>query len=44
MLALAASERVGAFALPRVQDGFATALEAACRRVRLPTTAWCRVR
>lgn len=30
MLAQAAAERVGAFALPRVRDGFATAIEAAC--------------
>ena len=30
MLAQAASERVGTFALPRVRDGFASALEAAC--------------
>jgi glycosyltransferase involved in cell wall biosynthesis len=30
MLAEAASERVSAFALPRVRDGFASALEAAC--------------
>ncbi|HEV3130590.1 MAG TPA: glycosyltransferase family 4 protein [Acidimicrobiales bacterium] len=29
-LAQAASERVGTFALPRVQDGFLSALEAAC--------------
>lgn len=29
-LARAASERVGAFALPRVREGFASALEAAC--------------
>ncbi len=29
LLALAASERVGTFALPRVRDGFASALEAA---------------
>ena len=30
MLAEAAAERVAAFALPRVQDAFASALEAAC--------------
>ena len=30
MLAAAAAERVDAFALPRVQDGFVAALEAAC--------------
>jgi glycosyltransferase involved in cell wall biosynthesis len=29
-LAQAAAERVRAFALPRVQDGFASAIEAAC--------------